>query len=114
MKSHNSFGYDKSKLIPLYLCSDGCYRRADQISQSKSTAVGMDAKAVATDNGLSDKDYQLIRQAIRSVQRPAARRRKPVARDAYGNVASQEDINQLYARLREQKRNEPVYVYEQD
>lgn len=81
MKSLDCFGYDRSQLIPLYLCSDGCYRRADQIPGFKSTAVSMDAKPVATDNGISDDDYRLIRQAIASVSRKPVSR-KPVANDS--------------------------------
>ena len=46
---------DRSKLIPLYLCSDGCYRRADELKAPG--AVAMDAaKPVATDNGLTEED----------------------------------------------------------
>jgi hypothetical protein len=74
------------------------------------STVAMDAATFA-DNALTEDEKSLIEMAIRSVQRPA-RRAAPVASDAYGTVAATEDINQLYARLKEQKRNEPVYVYE--
>ena len=54
---------DRSKLIPLYLCSDGCYRRADELKAPG--AVAMDAaKPVATDNGLTEEDYEMLRQAM--------------------------------------------------
>jgi hypothetical protein len=81
-------------------------------------AVGLPAMpfamdAVASDAApLSADELRMVRQAISIGHgKPAARRTAPVARD-YGKVASPEDINALYQRLKEEKRTEPAYVYE--
>jgi hypothetical protein len=75
-------------------------------------------KSVTAMDALSNDMHRLLEKAIvmgsRKPASPLVRRAAPVARDTYGNVASHEDINVLYARLKEEKRNEPAYVYEQD
>jgi hypothetical protein len=109
-------GMDRSSIINPQSRSRAPRNLEEELALGKLHDAWYDrTQATANDAApLSADELRMVRQALEIGSRKPARRSAPATHDTFGKVASSEDINVLYARLKEEKRNEPAYVYEQD